>query len=105
MLLFSRGEFVQLLEGERHAVERLYSDFIVNDSRHAAPTVAWTQDIEQRGFAEWAMGFSRGDGLAAATPGLEGYLADGLAGLDLSGPASTGRKLLIAINEQMRPRR
>jgi hypothetical protein len=50
------------------------------------------------------MGFARGDELAAAMPRLEGYLAGGVAGLDLSGPASTGRRLLLAIHEQLSTR-
>jgi hypothetical protein len=104
LLLFSRGEFVQLLEGLQKDVERIYNDFIALDQKHGAPAIAWTQNIAQRNFAEWSMGFSRCKGLAATTPGLEGYLAGGLASLDMSGPASTGRKLLLAIYAQISPR-
>lgn len=102
LLLFHKGEFVQLLEGDRAAVETVYHDIIVKDRRHRAATVCWEQPIEQRNFTDWAMGFSRLRNLdVEQSPGLQGYLDGGVDALDLSGPGSTGRKLLLAIYRQI----
>jgi hypothetical protein len=36
MLLYYRGEFVQILEGEKESVENVYEKFIGPDFRHTA---------------------------------------------------------------------
>ena len=101
LLLFHRGEFVQLLEGKRAEVETVFHDVIVKDRRHRAVAVCWDQPISHRNFKDWSMGFARLSDLDAhQSPGLKGYLAGGVDALDLSGPASTGRKLLLAIYGQ-----
>ena len=102
LLLFHNGEFVQLLEGKRAAVETVYHDVILKDRRHRAVTMCWDQPISHRSFSAWSMGFPRPSDLdAEKSPGLKGYLAGGVDALDLSGPASTGRKLLLAIYGQL----
>jgi hypothetical protein len=101
LLLFHKGEFVQLLEGERAAVETVYHDIIVKDRRHRALTVCWEQPVAHRNFTDWSMGFPRMRELDMdRSPGLQGYLDGGVDALDLAGPASTGRKLLLAIYAQ-----
>lgn len=105
VLLYHGGEFVQLLEGPRAAVEHVYRDVILRDRRHAAVNLDWEQEITRRGFAEWSMGFARGDAHAGdpgAAPVLAGHLPGGIAGLDLSGPGSAGRTLLLSIYASMR---
>lgn len=104
VLLYSHGEFVQLLEGPREAVRHIYYDIIYHDPRHRMAAVVWEQAIAQRGFAGWSMGFARPKDLdAARTPGLEGYRDLGVAGLDFSGAGSLGRQFLLSIYEQMAP--
>ncbi|MBS0338756.1 MAG: BLUF domain-containing protein [Proteobacteria bacterium] len=102
VLLYCRGEFVQLLEGPREAVEHVYHDIIVRDRRHRGVTLDWEQAVARRSFAGWSMGFARtGDPAAPGAAAMEGYLAGGISGLDLSGPASTGRTLLVSIYAQL----
>lgn len=101
VLLYHGGEFVQLLEGPRAAVEHVYRDVILRDARHAAVNLDWEQDIAQRGFTGWHMGFARA-GEPGADPALAGHLPGGVAGLDLSGPGSAGRNLLLSIYASMR---
>lgn len=56
MLLYKDGNFIQILEGEKAAVEQLYSE-ISSDSRHRDTIVIDEGDLPQRQFGEWAMGF------------------------------------------------
>ncbi|HEX4327223.1 MAG TPA: BLUF domain-containing protein [Burkholderiales bacterium] len=98
LLLFHRGEFVQLLEGEREAVRELYYSVIAVDERHRGPLVCWESGLDKRGFADWWMGFARAPELRALNhPEAAGFLAGGVASLDLSGPQSRGRRMLLAL--------
>lgn len=54
-LIFDKTSFVQVLEGERAAVEDTYAR-ILGDTRHADITLVATRDIETRDFPEWSMG-------------------------------------------------
>ncbi|WP_374568737.1 BLUF domain-containing protein [Ideonella sp.] len=55
-VLCSSGElFIQVLEGGRTAVNRLYNQ-IVTDSRHTEVTLLSYEEIDERRFAGWAMG-------------------------------------------------
>jgi hypothetical protein len=49
------GVFMQLLEGGREAVNRLYGN-IVRDRRHSDVTLLDFAEIEERRFASWRMG-------------------------------------------------
>ena len=103
LLLFHGGDFVQLLEGTREAVGHIYHDIIVHDRRHRAVNLCWQQAVETRSFTGWSMGYTSPAALdPAQTPHLEGFLAGGVAALDLSGPASKGRFLLMSIYAQMK---
>jgi len=97
VLLYENGIYVQLLEGPREAVRLLYYGTIALDTRHRHPMVRWEFSIETRNFRNWQMGFARGADLPSLPVPAEGYLGRGLAALDLSTPASTGRKLLLSI--------
>jgi hypothetical protein len=102
LLLFHSGEFIQLLEGSREAVEEVYNRHILPDRRHRKVEVCWQAPIEQRSFAQWSMGYvPLKDVDRAGYPGIEGYLAGGVAALDLSGPESFGRKFLLSFYARM----
>ena len=49
------GYFVQVLEGGRAAVNRLYNQLVV-DGRHGEVTLLGYEEIAERRFAGWAMG-------------------------------------------------
>ncbi len=55
LLCHSEGVFVQVLEGGRAAVNRLYNQ-IVSDPRHKDVTLLAYEEVAQRRFAGWSMG-------------------------------------------------
>jgi hypothetical protein len=55
VLCFSEGIFMQVLEGGRSAVNRLYN-LIVTDARHTQVELLMYEEIQQRSFAGWSMG-------------------------------------------------
>ena len=56
MLLYKDGNFMQVLEGEREKVQALY-DKIERDPRHRGTLILLKQEIEDRQFPDWSMGF------------------------------------------------
>ncbi|WP_320826648.1 BLUF domain-containing protein [Reinekea sp.] len=56
MLLYSGGNFMQILEGEDKDVEDIY-DAIKIDPRHKGSILVLKQNIEMRTFPDWSMGF------------------------------------------------
>jgi Sensors of blue-light using FAD len=55
VLCFSEGIFLQVLEGGRNAVNRLYNR-ITHDPRHTEVVLLNYDEIEERRFAGWSMG-------------------------------------------------
>ena len=55
VLCFSQGIFLQVLEGGRSAVNKLYNR-IVTDARHTQVELLRYEEIEERRFASWSMG-------------------------------------------------
>ena len=55
VLCFSQGIFLQVLEGGRSAVNRLYNR-ITSDHRHTQVELLRYEEIGERRFAGWAMG-------------------------------------------------
>lgn len=56
VLCFSHDYFLQCLEGDRAAVNTLYNR-ITRDQRHLEPFMIDYCEIDERAFANWAMGF------------------------------------------------
>ena len=56
MLLYKDGDFMQLLEGEEATVRALF-DRISRDPRHQHSFIVLEEEVGQRLFGEWAMGF------------------------------------------------
>lgn len=59
-LIFHRGEFMQLLEGPKNAVEAVYAD-IRKDIRHYRVNTFWEGPIQRRSHSDWSMAFVRTD--------------------------------------------
>ncbi len=55
VLCYSEGIFLQVLEGGRGAVNRLYNR-IVADPRHRGSELMLYEEVNERRFAGWAMG-------------------------------------------------
>ena len=60
-LLYNSSYFLQCLEGSRVAVNETYMR-ILGDPRHSQPALLYYEEISQRDFASWAMGYV-GEGL------------------------------------------
>ncbi len=74
LLLYKDGDFIQLLEGERAAVQALYST-ICKDPRHAGTIVLVAGEANQRLFSDWSMGFrDLSDPEVQATPGFSQFM-------------------------------
>ena len=58
LLLYGRGSFIQVLEGEAADVEACY-DRICNDQRHSAVLAVVREPIRSRAFGEWSMGYRK----------------------------------------------
>ena len=56
MLLYSGGNFMQVLEGKAKDVEDIY-DSIMADSRHKGAILVLKQTIDLPTFSDWSMGF------------------------------------------------
>ena len=56
VLLYVRGSIIQVLEGEKQAVDALY-ERITRDPRHTRITCALSRPIASRQFGEWHMGY------------------------------------------------
>jgi len=58
MLLYSQGNFLQVLEGEQAAVDATYAR-ICQDPRHHNTVMLAQEPVKERHFAQWSMGFRR----------------------------------------------
>lgn len=72
MLLFKERRFMQVLEGDKPDVRATF-DRITRDPRHGDVTTLLEQEIAERDFPEWTMGFQSLDGDLSNVP--EGYTA------------------------------
>jgi hypothetical protein len=78
MLLYRGGNFLQVLEGERHVVEDLYQT-IRRDPRHRQVEFFAARDIRERLFTDWSMGFVHLDTFDPTTvPGYSNFLNEPL---------------------------
>jgi hypothetical protein len=74
MLLYAEEHFIQTLEGDEAAVEAALAR-ISADTRHRNILVALREDIDERRFGDWSMGFhSLTPEETAAIPGFNDYL-------------------------------
>lgn len=56
MLLYYGGSFLQVLEGERHAVRETYARICL-DLRHTTITLLSEEEVPSREFPQWSMGY------------------------------------------------
>ncbi len=103
MLIYHRGEFVQILEGESKSVANVYEKFIGSDLRHTAINKVQENTISHRSFHEWSMGF-------VGTPEIESLMPSSAMGILMnmltdeakSKPLSLGLSAFVSIYNQMR---
>ena len=84
LLLHHGGQFMQLIEGDQHEVQRLYRR-IAEDSRHRDVVLEVNAPADQRLFPQWQMGY-------ADAPEMDGLPA--LAGAESERDAMTSLRVL-----------
>jgi hypothetical protein len=90
MLLYRRGEFVQILEGPRSDVEELMEK-IGRDPRHHDVRVLIEEPLHERRFAEWTMGYQS---LVAADPAMASGYRDSFDDLRVGDHDMIGRAIM-----------
>lgn len=70
MLLYRRGRFFQVLEGPQDAVDELMTK-IRRDPRHTDVRMLLSEEIDERRFSEWTMGYEPIG--VPSTPAPEGF--------------------------------
>lgn len=74
MLLFAGGHFIQTLEGAVEDVDAAFAR-IAADPRHRDVIVALREEVDERAFAGWSMGFEElGDHEVTRVPGFSDFL-------------------------------
>lgn len=74
MLLYADEHFIQTLEGEEREVDAAF-ERITADTRHRNIIVALREDVDDRLFGDWSMGFHRlTREETVAIPGFNDYL-------------------------------
>lgn len=102
MLLYHEGSFMQALEGEKSVVlalrERIYAD-----PRHRGIITLDEQELQERQFGEWSMGFRD---LTSATlralPGYSDILITPFTGTEIAGSPARCRRLLLSFKSTLR---
>lgn len=103
MLLYYRGEFVQILEGRKKSVENVYEKFIGPDLKHTALNKVYQNTISHRSFSEWSMGFIGQPEIESLMPlSVIGILMNLLTDEAKSKPLSMGLNTFVSIYNQLR---
>ncbi len=103
LLLYYRGVFVQILEGEKESVFNIYEKFIGTDPRHTALNKVHQNTISHRSFSEWSMGFVGAAEIESPMPSsVMGVLMNMLTDSAKSKPFSLGLNAFVSIYNQIR---
>lgn len=101
MLLYKDGNFMQVLEGDEAAVRGLY-ETIRRDPRHHDVITLLEEEVPQREFSEWSMGFvdlKKVD--VRDVPGYSAFLSTPLTGDAFAANPSRCRMLLRMFRTNM----
>jgi len=55
MLIYYRGEFIQILEGSKQSIDDIYGNHIAKDLRHTKINILARNSISSRSFEKWSM--------------------------------------------------
>jgi hypothetical protein len=103
MLLFHRGHFLQVLEGEPSDVITTYQR-ICHDTRHREVRLLVEQSTEDRHFPNWLMGFRHlHDADAIEYPEYAPYFKEGFGGAAIYAKPGIALSLLQAFNRNAAP--
>ncbi|MCX6945221.1 MAG: BLUF domain-containing protein [Opitutales bacterium] len=76
MLLYKKGLYLQVSEGPKHLIRKLYNTLLL-DPRHNYLAVVEDGEISKRSFADWTMAFAEAlDTGLLKIPGFSNYMND-----------------------------
>lgn len=94
MLLYSRGSFMQVLEGPESAVDETYGR-ICRDPRHQDLYLLSKLPVAKRDFSGWSMGFRRlAETDATAHPAFSPFFSNGFSASQLAVERSIALNIL-----------
>lgn len=94
MLLYRDGYFIQALEGNDKDVTALYNK-IAQDDRHKKVLLVGKDEIGQRSYSDWSMGFKNLDGIdLTKVPGYSQYLDEPIEPHSFEKQPSRAKQLL-----------
>jgi hypothetical protein len=101
MLLYKDGNFMQAVEGPDDALETIYAK-IRRDPRHRGILELTRQQIEQREFPCWSMGFRNLlDADLQSIPGFSSFMNEPLTSPVFQADPTRAQKLLKTFREKM----
>ena len=98
MLLYSGGNIIQTLEGPDSVVDSLFGT-IAQDPRHRGVLQLLRDEVDDRAFPDWSMGFQRLSDREVRVEGFSPFLQE------RSGPATSdaaAQRLLETFRDSMR---
>ena len=101
MLLYKDGNFMQVLEGPDPAVQERF-DRIAQDPRHKGVIVLLREQVAERQFPDWSMGFQNlRDVDLRLTPGYRDFVNDSLISPAFEADPSRAQRLLLMFRKKM----
>lgn len=97
MLLYKGGNFLQLLEGDKDAVEALFQN-IEKDSRHTDIRTIMKGETDTRTFESWSMGFANMD-KTGDYPSYKDYINENLNFRDFDEDTEEVYEFICAFDE------
>jgi len=97
MLLYQKGTFMQMLEGDKQVILDLYDD-ITKDDRHTGFHKVLSGNIEERNFEDWSMGFFNMD-KAGDLPKYKDYIEENLALRSFEADSKDAYEFMIMFNK------
>ena len=94
MLVYMNGSFMQMIEGDKPAVLKLFES-IKHDSRHTGVIEIMAGEIPDRNFEDWSMGFSFMD-QSDDLPSLDDYWKANFGTRTFQRDAEHARKFMIS---------
>jgi hypothetical protein len=102
LLLYSQGNFMQVLEGPEEAVRTTHTR-IAKDPRHTGLITLVQGERDEREFDDWSMGFKRLDNHnTPALPGHSDFMNTRLDAAEFNGNPSRTMALLSFFKKNMR---
>ncbi len=100
MLLFREGQFLQLLEGPEREVKSVY-EIVKRDPRHTDLKIVLTEEVAERQFPQWTMGFERLDEAWSVPRAWTTILEDGLNSASMAENPSRAKDLLLTFQHTL----